>query len=286
MSKSNMLLGLAKGKVGDLVFYRDGGEQRTRTRVIPKNPRTIAQMAQRVKIANVSGLYRAAAGIFADSFSNRPSNQSGYNVFASVAIAHAPYLTKEQAAAAAVLPQPAMVSRGVLPSLEYRAVASDDVSLMGLAIAGADEVAATVGGYSTAIKNSYPSVMDGDELTFVTLKFTPADDSDLNVDVYRISTIVGSLKVDVEDSRDLENLGFVISDDAIGFAGGASLKSTDIVMQFVIHSRVSSGGKLDVSTQFAYLSSTAQALYDDCRTAQALNDAVESYRASATPLLR
>lgn len=281
-----MLLGLAKGRVGDLVFYRDGGEQRTRTRVLPKNPRSIAQMSQRAKIANVSGIYRAAAQILRDSFPNRPSNQSGYNAFAVGAISLSPYLTSQQAKAGVCLPQPAMVSKGVLPSLSYRTVVDSTTSVVGLAIIGAEENPTTVGGYSTTIMANYPSIVPGDELTFVTLKFTAVTGLDLDVDVYNVSPIIGKFKVDPADTTDPRTLGFIVTDDGIAYAGDAELTAADITMQFVIHSHVSADGKLDVSTQYAQLSSAAQSLYDGYRTEQALNDAVESYRASATPILR
>lgn len=281
-----MLLGLAKGKVGDLVFYRDGGEQRTRTRIIPKNPRSIAQMTQRAKITNVSGIYRAAAQILRDSFPNRPSNQSGYNAFAASAISLSPYLTSQQAKAGVCLPQPAMVSKGVLPSLSYRTVVDSTQSVVGLAIIGAEENPTTVAGYSATIMANYPSIVQGDELTFVTLKFTAVTGLDLDVDVYNVSPIIGKFKIDLTDTTDPRTLGFIVTDDGIGYVGDAELTAADVVMQFVIHSHVSADGKLDVSTQYAQLSAAAQSLYDGYRTEQALNDAVESYRASATPILR
>lgn len=49
MSKGNLLLGFARGKVGDLVFFRQAGEQITRARnTSPKNPQTALQLLQRV----------------------------------------------------------------------------------------------------------------------------------------------------------------------------------------------------------------------------------------------
>lgn len=58
MSKGNLLLGQARGKVGDVVFYRLEGEQVTRARNrSPKNPRTPVQLAQRVIMNTVSKAY-------------------------------------------------------------------------------------------------------------------------------------------------------------------------------------------------------------------------------------
>lgn len=48
MSKGNMLLGFARGSVGDLTFYRRNAQQITRARSrVVKNPKTLAQQMQR-----------------------------------------------------------------------------------------------------------------------------------------------------------------------------------------------------------------------------------------------
>lgn len=58
MSKGNLFLGQARGKVGDVVFYRLEGEQVTRSRNrSPKNPRTAIQLAQRIIMNTVSKAY-------------------------------------------------------------------------------------------------------------------------------------------------------------------------------------------------------------------------------------
>ena len=58
MSKGNLFLGQARGKVGDVVFYRMAGEQVTRARNrSPRNPRTPVQLAQRIILNTVSKAY-------------------------------------------------------------------------------------------------------------------------------------------------------------------------------------------------------------------------------------
>lgn len=281
-----MLLGLAKGKVGDLVFYRDGGEQRTRTRVVPKNPRTTAQMEQRVKIANAAGLYRAAAAILKDSFTNRPSNQSGYNSFASGAIVNAPYLTKQQASAGVCLPQPVMLSRGVLPSLDYVELASETYRGIGIAADFSTSRPTTLGGFAEGLIAAYPYMQEGDELNFVELRFKPIEGVDAEVDLYAVSMDNTSYVLNTADTTPIG--GAKVAWDAGAFY--ATQQSTneegDIYMLAIIHSRVDGSGKLQVSTQWTYLSEAAQSLYDGYRNEEALADAIESYKVSATPILR
>ena len=69
MAKGNMLQGMARGKVGDVVFSRLNGEQIARVRNRnPKNPRTNAQLFQRAIMATVKQAYSAGKKIFDHSF--------------------------------------------------------------------------------------------------------------------------------------------------------------------------------------------------------------------------
>lgn len=69
MSKGNMLLGMARGKVGDLVFTRRNGEQVTRPRVrVVKNPKTEGQQIQRMIFASVIAAYSRMKSICDHSF--------------------------------------------------------------------------------------------------------------------------------------------------------------------------------------------------------------------------
>ena len=64
-----MLQGMARGKVGDVVFSRLNGEQIARVRNRnPKNPRTNAQLYQRAIMATVMQAYSAGKVIFDHSF--------------------------------------------------------------------------------------------------------------------------------------------------------------------------------------------------------------------------
>lgn len=72
MSKGNPFLGYARGKVGDVVLYRQNGEQVMRSRNRnPKNPRTEKQLYQRAIMATVLLCYKAGMEIFDHSFQGR-----------------------------------------------------------------------------------------------------------------------------------------------------------------------------------------------------------------------
>ena len=69
MATGNLFQGLAKGSVGDVVFYRNNGKQvsRVRNRQV-KNPQTGAQMAQRCVMSAVSKAYSKMKYICDHSF--------------------------------------------------------------------------------------------------------------------------------------------------------------------------------------------------------------------------
>lgn len=72
MAKGNPILGYARGKIGDIVLYRSGGEQISRARNRhPRNPRSNAQQYQRAIMATVMQAYAAGRVIFDHSFQGR-----------------------------------------------------------------------------------------------------------------------------------------------------------------------------------------------------------------------
>lgn len=82
MSKRSLFWGNASGKLGEAVFFRAGGEQRTRTYVAKiANPKTRAQMLNRVSMANLAAFFRALKPLLRYSMTDRKANQSAYNVF-------------------------------------------------------------------------------------------------------------------------------------------------------------------------------------------------------------
>lgn len=58
MAKGNLLLGMGRGKLGDIVLSRAYGEQISRARAkVVKNPRTMGQQVQRIILATVTKAY-------------------------------------------------------------------------------------------------------------------------------------------------------------------------------------------------------------------------------------
>lgn len=82
MSKRSLFWGQASGKLGEAVYYRAGGEQRTRTYVRKiKNPKTRAQALQRTKFNNMVAVFRGTSVFVKSLFKPEKSSQSPFNAF-------------------------------------------------------------------------------------------------------------------------------------------------------------------------------------------------------------
>lgn len=79
-----MFQGMARGKVGDVVFYRMNGEQVSRVRNRhPKNPKTVMQLYQRAIMATIIQAYAAGKDIFDHSFQGKQVGEENMRTFLS-----------------------------------------------------------------------------------------------------------------------------------------------------------------------------------------------------------
>mgnify|MGYP006992071024 CR=1 FL=1 len=139
MAKNSLFWGKARGKLGEIVLYRAGGEQRSRTYVKKiKNPKSLAQMTQRVKLGACVAFFRSTSNILRYSFPNRPARQSGFNAFISETLPVASTaVPREFADQALSCPLDYRISKGslVLPSGAFMPQAfNDSVGPVGLGL--------------------------------------------------------------------------------------------------------------------------------------------------------
>lgn len=173
MSKGNMLLGHARGKVGSLVFSRSNGQQVVRARAeVVKNPQTETQMVQRIILNTIAQAYSRMSEIVDHSFEGVAPGLASMAYFNSknmdalrnkIKIAIAAGETYDDVVAfsplnsATFCPNSFLIAKGTLPEI----------------------VAENVGGYRAAMPsvagNTYADVIAayglerGDQLTFVTI---------------------------------------------------------------------------------------------------------------------
>lgn len=88
MAKDNLFLGFGRGKLGDLVMYRQNGTQITRARNrSPKNPQTALQLLQRVLMKTSSVAYSLMQDIVNHSFQGRAEGTECQSRFTALNIA-------------------------------------------------------------------------------------------------------------------------------------------------------------------------------------------------------
>lgn len=116
MSKGSLFWGNGSGKLGETVLYRSGGEQRTRTYVAKiKNPKTLAQMNNRLLMNNVVSAFRALKPLMQQTFPNRKANQSAFNAFVKAnKVATGFYIGKADLESNACVPYGMTISKGNL----------------------------------------------------------------------------------------------------------------------------------------------------------------------------
>ena len=165
----NMWLRGAKKKLGGTVLYTQGG--RTLQRELApevKNPKTPAQMGQRVKWANLVAFYRANAGWMPKAFENKKATQSDYNKFMSLNASNSRiFLTKEQARQGACVVDSYRVSDGTLQPVDIFPTEQNWVT--NLYLTGLDKLdeTTTLAAFSNALLSSNAGLRSGDQLSFI-----------------------------------------------------------------------------------------------------------------------
>lgn len=113
MSKRNLFLGTASGKVGDVVFFRSKGEQKARGYVIPTDAKSYGQIVSRMKMLNPVSAFRAMKPMIQSNFLSKKTNQSDFNAFVSANKSSAPFfIAKSDLQANACVPFGMQVSSG------------------------------------------------------------------------------------------------------------------------------------------------------------------------------
>lgn len=264
MAKGNMLLGMSRGSVGDVTFYRSGGSQRARARNRkPANPMTVRQQTQRSKFANAVKFHKQVTSIFFRfAYEDKKVNESDYNAFMRHNVGNSGFIG---ARASKVTGWPALglweVTNGSLPEITVTAPAEGTVFLTDLGVTGN---ITTVGALSSALIALGDTWREGDILTVLLYRATAAATLP-TVDTDTEHTASSSYLQIVLNSSDTTTLGSLIGnlggveyimsvDDVDGFSvtgsdsSWATAWTNDLIQCAVIHSRNTAGGLL-VSTE-------------------------------------
>lgn len=168
MSKGNPLMGQMRGKVGDLVFTRNAGEQIARSRNRnPKNPRTTKQMAQRAALATVVEMFtRGKRNLFKFAFENKRKGESDYNAFVRANVANVPVQSRKTIVENGFVFGNFVLSQGSLTSPAFFYDEQHDMGSLAVEGLNGAPDSITVGVLSSAIIKAN-GLQDGDIVTFV-----------------------------------------------------------------------------------------------------------------------
>lgn len=270
-----MLLGYARGSVGDVTFFRSGGSQRARARNRkPNNPRSSSQMTQRAKFASAVKFYkRAVSNFFRFAYQDKKTNESDYNAFMRHNIQGAPLISKT---AFDKQGYPALgnwvLSYGELQPLNYIAGESNSVIELPATYTAAPS---TLGELSQGLINS-GFYEQGDIITvpMIDITGTPLPTA-TPTGVYTTAWKTAQFRVDYNSSEPLNNLG--LGTVTVTQSSGIWTLNFPTHSAFaVIVSRNTSGGLKVSRSEMVYDAQTGLALfnayYDDNYKAEVLQD--------------
>lgn len=273
--KGNPFFGTMRGKLGEQVFTRTGGEQRARTYLkVISNPRTKAQMSQRVKLANLVGFYRLLRPLLGDSFLRRPANLSSYNAFVKANLASSRvYLTKEQASSGYVVTAPYTITDGTLQQSGWeKSTTGFDFTDYSTPFEGtAGTGYALQGAFKNAYLAYYPDADESDVLLFVSV----IEQSNAKAPIMSIHPMYLS-QLDGTDSWFAKH---IVSAKPAELTGTAQYvyKAAGNESLAIVRARISNNRIVVCSTESLNLGISANLRQGQFNTQLALNSAINSY---------
>lgn len=264
MAKGNMLLGMSRGSVGDVTFYRSGGSQRARARNRkPANPMTVRQQTQRAKFANAVKFHKqATSNFFRFAYEDKKVNESDYNAFMRHNVGNSGFIG---ARASKIASWPALglweVTAGSLPEINNVDAGENPKFIFDIGVSSS--TITTIGALSSALIALGDTWREGDIVTVLLYSATAAaslptvdtDTAHVASSVYMQfilnssdTTILSHISCDINGNT----LYLTMSGDGLEVGttdpNFADSWAADLYQCAVIHSRNTAGGLL-VSTQ-------------------------------------
>lgn len=267
MAKGNIILGYLRGSIGDITFFRAKGQQLSRARNrAPANPRTVAQMDQRAKMACAVKFYtQVGTNFFKYAFEGKKDKESYFNAFVKDNILLGGYIGKQ---ASRVYDFPALgawqISSGTLPEITAPFPQSVNGVVFSVGTVSGTPLT-TISDLSKALIGSDSSRWrDGDVLTclcycatnYATLPTIYTDQGN------RAYTAVWQIRLSSTNTDTLPSLEFpllemsfecVLNSDGLSFIGSTGSEYTNNLYCFgLIHSRNTANGlRVSSSTMVA-----------------------------------
>lgn len=276
--------GQSRKKIGNDVTYVMKGQQIARSKAANvANPRTAPQMTQRIRLANLVGMYRANKGWMEKyAFEKKKQKWSTYNAFVSANISGSQVaLTKSEAAAGAVVVAPYKMTDGTLPQIQIVLDRDENQYATDLYIGTLEiDSTTTIGELSAALIANNNGIVNGMQLSLI------ENEQEVVNNIPRVVVRAYEFIINEADTTLLlEKWG----SSGITTYGGATQNSigysmTDGASAFTFCLSHTYGGKTHVGTSYMVL--VDPAVYDSYTSSTAIDLAIQSYGSgNSTPFL-
>ena len=284
MVKVKSSLGIMTGKANNMRFYELNGEViGVPIPAVTNNPKTEAQMKQRIKMNNILNTYKYIKGYLQQNFEGIIGNKNASSFFRSYNLMKTPvWLTKEQKESYKFVLAPYVVAQGRINSVGYEfrdGMFVSDINVGDLEIS--DETEENV--LSSVVCANNEGWTNNGTLQIILLKQKRIGSSEENVELPKCCSFTITLDktsmTKISDIPVLESLSQMPHFSLCSVDGKLAVRvedSEEYTYAFaIVHGRGQGRDKI-VSSQQLCLSDTA--LYDSYCSNEAFNKAYESYK--------
>lgn len=287
-----MLLGMARGAVGDVVFSRLKGQQVSRARNRkPSNPRSSSQMYQRALFSDAVKFYtRGRRNLFQFAFENKKENESDYNAFMRENAKRGVVISKE---CFDNFDYPALgnfiMSKGTLPPMRANVTTTSNTSNLAWSKEGITTeltTVTTVGNLASLMIDGV-DFLDGDIITFVEIQGgIPGLEGIPSLSPANVTTpttwTIKQIMLTAGSNQPISDFGIVATlvgstTKTLNISPGTGIASDFIYAGVMIHSR-NTANKVLVSTEELSLNDTTETAIDSARDRSYIDAVVESWR--------
>ena len=281
-------LGTFSGKIGGIRAWESNGRTIVASYDVKcRNPKTEAQMKQRLKLINILNNYRVLKPALLENFEGIAGNRNAATFFRKYNLRQKPvWLTKTDALYHKVVLAPYCVSQGIIKPIEYSLSSAGLTSNIELGTT-VKEVTTDVTNLAYAILQNHEDWSKGDTLQIVAMRQSLKDNlkSDSSrAEMEAVTLIMTTGKNQPLDSvvgvNHLKSMGITIANHDGRLGIDISNRSDYVYALALVHGR-GTGIKRLLSTQNLVLSDTS--IYDHYASSEQMVEALKSYKTNMEP---
>lgn len=281
-------LGTFSGKIGGIRAWESNGRTIVASYDVKcKNPKTEAQMKQRLKLINILNNYRVLKPALLENFEGIAGNRNAATFFRKYNLRQKPvWLTKTDALYHKVVLAPYCVSQGIIKPIEYSLSSAGLTSNIDLGTTD-KKVTTDVTNLAYAILQNHEDWSNGDTLQIVAMRQSLKDNlkSDSSrAEMEAVTLIMTTGKNQPLDSvvgvNHLKSMGITIANHDGRLGIDISNRSDYVYALALVHGR-GTGIKRLLSTQNLVLSDTS--IYDHYASSEQMVEALKSYKTKMEP---